>query len=256
MFELELMHERPGLLVSVRSAEEAAVALAAGVDVVDVKEPSRGSLGAADLAVVADVVAVVCGRVPVSAALGELDDFSTIAPEARNADEGIEKFPRGVAFVKMGLAGCRADADWPSRWCAAMSAAGAAEPVAVVYADWRSAGAPAPNEVLTEARAVGCPALLVDTWDKTAGTLWDHWSRRSLARFMGEVQERGMAFVLAGSLSGRALAEAVRLRPDLVAVRGAVCDTGRGGALCPRRIESVRRAISEALRPAGACREE
>ena len=36
-----------GLLVSVRSASEARVALAAGVDVIDVKEPNRGSLGAA-----------------------------------------------------------------------------------------------------------------------------------------------------------------------------------------------------------------
>ena len=36
------------LLVSVRSAAEAEVALGAGADLIDVKEPSRGSLGAAD----------------------------------------------------------------------------------------------------------------------------------------------------------------------------------------------------------------
>ena len=37
----------PGLLVSVRSAAEAITALEAGADVIDVKEPSRGALGAA-----------------------------------------------------------------------------------------------------------------------------------------------------------------------------------------------------------------
>ncbi len=39
------------LLVSVRSAAEAEIALSAGADLIDVKEPSRGSLGAADPAV-------------------------------------------------------------------------------------------------------------------------------------------------------------------------------------------------------------
>ena len=69
------------LLVSVRSADEARTALAAGVDLIDVKEPARGSLGAASPGVVADVVGAVAGRVPVSAALGELfeaGDFNAI----------------------------------------------------------------------------------------------------------------------------------------------------------------------------------
>ena len=50
------------------SADEARIALAGGADVIDVKEPRRGSLGAADAEVVADVVEVVGGRVPVSMA--------------------------------------------------------------------------------------------------------------------------------------------------------------------------------------------
>ena len=60
------------LLVSVRSAAEAEAALRGGADVIDVKEPGRGPLGRADDAVIADVVRLVAGRRPVSAALGEL----------------------------------------------------------------------------------------------------------------------------------------------------------------------------------------
>ena len=48
MTKLKLSNETPGLLVSVRSAAEALSALAGGADVIDVKEPNRGSLGAAD----------------------------------------------------------------------------------------------------------------------------------------------------------------------------------------------------------------
>ena len=52
------------LLVSVRSAEEAADAVSAGADLIDVKEPSAGSLGAATPEVVAAVMEAVAGRRP------------------------------------------------------------------------------------------------------------------------------------------------------------------------------------------------
>jgi (5-formylfuran-3-yl)methyl phosphate synthase len=250
MLQISSLHRCPGLLISVRSAEEAAVALAGGADVVDVKEPSRGSLGAVDAAVVASVVDCVAGRVPVSAALGELDTFSTGGP-----CEFLPQLPAGVALVKLGLAGCRARSDWPLRWQAVLAEiAVATKPVAVVYGDWHAAGAPPPDEVLAAAVALGCPALLVDTWDKSAGTLLDHWPPDRLARFVRRVRKHGLAVVLAGGLSGASLAAAVRLRPDLVALRGAVCRGDRTGTICPDRVNEVRQAISAAWRPIGvAC---
>ena len=48
MDELSRFQNRVGLLVSVRDAAEAELALAGGADVIDVKEPNRGSLGAAE----------------------------------------------------------------------------------------------------------------------------------------------------------------------------------------------------------------
>ena len=41
------------LLVSVRSADEVAAAMAGGADIIDAKEPARGSLGAVDAATLA-----------------------------------------------------------------------------------------------------------------------------------------------------------------------------------------------------------
>jgi len=245
-------HDPPGLLISVRDAAEAAVALAGGADLIDVKEPRRGSLGAADASVVASVVACVAERVPVSAALGELDSFSTTGRR-----HSLAQLPAGVAFAKAGLAGCRARPDWQSQWQAAMAGlAVATRPVAVVYGDWPVAAAPPPDEVLAAAVALACPALLVDTWDKSRGTLLDHWPPEPLARFVEQVRRRGLAVVLAGSLSaGPALAAAVRLGPDLVAVRGAVCDAGRTGTISLPRVREVRRAICQAWEPtAEPCR--
>lgn len=211
-----------GLLVSVRNAEEAAIALAAGVDVIDVKEPARGSLGAASADVVESVVELVEGRATVSAACGELRDLDVAACS----------LPRGLALAKAALAGCREMADWRGRWLAwAGALLGETRPVAVVYADSEIARSPPWEDVVALAASAGTPYVLVDTFDKSAGTLFDHWSERTLRACAGEVRQARMGLVLAGSLAGDAIARACEFEPDYVAVRGAACRGGREGPL-------------------------
>jgi (5-formylfuran-3-yl)methyl phosphate synthase len=237
MLQLDFTVDRPGLLVSVRNADEARIALAGGADVIDVKEPSRGSLGAADADAVAEVVSAVGGRTPVSVAAGELLEQENYHAELL-----------GVSYVKIGLAGCRAVADWGAQWRAAIARwPQHVAPVAVVYADWRRSGAPPPDEVLAAAVEIRCPALLVDTWDKSAGGLFEHWLPNDVASFCQLARRRDLAVVLAGSLQSTDLAAAVRCGPNLVAVRGAVCDGGRGGTISSARVDAVRLAFERAV---------
>jgi (5-formylfuran-3-yl)methyl phosphate synthase len=51
-----------GFLASVRSAEEALLALAGDADIVDVKEPSSGALGRVDSVVLAGIVRTLADR--------------------------------------------------------------------------------------------------------------------------------------------------------------------------------------------------
>ena len=63
------------LLVSVVSADEARIAAAAGADIVDVKNPAEGSLGAPSPAVIAAVRDAVGAERPVSAAIGDMPNL-------------------------------------------------------------------------------------------------------------------------------------------------------------------------------------
>ena len=74
------------LLVSVVSADEARRALAGGADIIDVKDPREGALGAPSPRVLSEVVAAVGGAAPVSVALGDLPALPhTAALAARGA---------------------------------------------------------------------------------------------------------------------------------------------------------------------------
>jgi len=86
----------PRLLVSVRNALEAQIAVEEGVQLIDVKEPRSGSLGAAPAESIRQV-ADICGQtVLLSVALGELLETPQVY------------LPENVlpAFVKCGLSGC------------------------------------------------------------------------------------------------------------------------------------------------------
>jgi len=212
-----------GLLVSVRNGKEARAALAGGADLIDVKEPSRGSLGAADEAAWQDVLPAVAGKVPTSVALGEL------CGEAASANvEGLA----GFDYAKVGLAGCGQRNDWPCEWASLLSRVPRrVTPVAVVYADWHAACAPSPNEIIDHAVRLECGAVLFDTFDKSQGDLASHLDVETLSQLVGVLRDRGMLTVLGGSLGPATIPCVMPLSPDYVAVRGAACPEARTGTV-------------------------
>ena len=239
-------HSRPGLLVSVRSAAEATAALAGGADVIDVKEPTRGSLGSADWVTIQGVVRVVNGTVPVTAAMGELVDLQN---GPANEQQSI---PGGVKAFKIGLAGCANWGGWRSNWRQAIKRINGnctlsmPRPVGVAYADWQAAASPRPHEVLNAAYELSCAAILVDTWSKSSGSLFEHWPPDDLHKFIKTARAGSMSVVLAGSLRGADMSLAASLAPDLVAVRAAACDDGRNGTISTDRVRQLKETIAAA----------
>ncbi|MEE2705721.1 MAG: (5-formylfuran-3-yl)methyl phosphate synthase [Planctomycetota bacterium] len=215
------------LIVSVRNADEAVTAHNAGADLIDIKEPRNGSLGAPSTETVGAVVREVATARPISVALGDLGEWSDNAGNFSVDIEGL-----GVRFAKIGLAGGADLSSWAAHWKIAMEQLPAdVQHVAVVYADWQHAGAPPPDEIIDCAHEFDCAATLLDTWDKKRGGLLERWAEGDVSALVTDVQSRGMISVVAGSLDERAIVRLRRVRPDYFAVRGAVCAGGRTATL-------------------------
>jgi (5-formylfuran-3-yl)methyl phosphate synthase len=199
------------LLVSVVSAVEARRAQAGGADIIDVKDPREGALGAPSPHVVSEVVRAVGGAAPVSVALGDLPDVPQAAALA------------GVAYVKVGLRG----AAGLDRAVAMMTAvADAVGPhtavIAATYADAHTLDPPAlaPARLPELVERTGIAGALVDTFVKDGRGLYAWLSEAELAGLVARTRSAGGTFGVAGQLR---LGDLCRVDADVVGVRSAVC---------------------------------
>lgn len=227
------------LLISVTSSKEAQAALQGGADIVDLKNPAEGALGAAAVTALRDVCALLPPGTITSAALGE----STSEPGVLAlAAYGAATF--GVSYVKLGLR----TAD-PTAAIALLQQIQAglrlANPacalIAVGYADAAEIGA-LPWRLLPEvahaARIKGC---MIDTALKDGRCLFDHCSEPALAQWLVECREAGLLSALAGSLRLADLPILRRLAPDVAGFRGAACRGDRvNGQVEADRVAALR----------------
>jgi uncharacterized protein (UPF0264 family) len=228
------------LLISVRSAAEAGAAVESGADVVDVKEPARGALGALDPQTIREIADRVQGRVPLSVALGELLCENVLTGAM------IDSL-RNAQYAKFGLAGCGSDRRWIDRLHEQIGRLPSdVTPVAVAYADWTRAKAPEPRDVLSAARGLGCGVLLIDTYEKSGGTLIDQLGFDDLSDLARAAQRAGLLCALAGGLRERDIGKILPLSPDFVAMRGGVCHRGRTGSLDPERVGRIAALVHSA----------
>ncbi len=213
------------LLVSVTDAHEASVAVEGGVDIVDVKNPAEGSLGAPAPDVIERVREVVPPQRPVSAAIGDLPDLPGTAALA-----ALGAVRSGAAYVKVGLWGTSTE----DRAVAVLSAVrntldGGADVIAAAYADAeRVPGRPLPpGALVAAARRAGVGGCLLDTALKDGRGLFEWLDPDALTTLVADAHAAGLEMALAGALRAEDLSAVRATGADIAGVRSAACRDGR-----------------------------
>ena len=213
------------LLVSVADVREARVAVRGGVDIVDVKNPAEGSLGAPAPGMIARVRDTVPPERPVSAAIGDLPNLpGTAALAALGAARS------GAAYVKVGLWGTSTEE----------------EAVAVLRAVREAVeSGPTRPTVVAAARRAGVGGCLVDTAVKDGRGLFEWLAPDALAALVAEGHAARLEMALAGALRAEDLPAVRATGADIAGVRSAACGDGRrSGPLDAERVRALRAACT------------
>jgi dihydroneopterin aldolase len=218
-------------LASVRDRLEAQIALAVGADIIDLKEPARGALGAVDHATIRTVLRDIAGRAPVSATVGDLPMRPKTVRESVSQVAGL-----GVDYVKLGI-----EPDGDPQGCleGLRGVAAGARLILVLFAD----RLPDFDAVATASR-IGAAGVMLDTAGKGSGSLLDHLGLAALFRFVTAAKAHGLTVGLAGSLRQEHVPALLGLAPDILGFRGALCrGQAREGTLDPAACREVRALI-------------
>ncbi len=232
------------LLVSVRSADEAAVAVDAGADIVDAKDPAQGALGPVSADALAAIARTVAGRRPVSAALGDLGTghpsigIQTAARAAARAGIAIAKVgvdPRTTPREDLTVADCVLAFEL----CGLTDTVCPFDVVLGLYADLLAAARCPPDLVVDTAARLGAAGLLLDTARKDGRSLFDVMAPSRVAPWVTAAHAAGLFVTLAGSLGVDDVSAARDCGADIMGVRGAVCSGGRCGSIAFERVQAL-----------------
>ena len=237
------------LLISPADEEEAAEAIAGGADIIDVKNPKEGALGASFPWIIKRIKAITPPTTELSCTLGDASNHpGTTALAALGAAT------TGVDYIKTGLQGVRTkeDAVFAMRKIskAIRDYDSCIKVVVVGYADAHRADSVSPLAIPEIGAEAELDVAMIDTAVKDGSSIFDWLTTTQLSSFVETSHNYCLTAALAGALQKEHLHMVYALNADIVGMRGAAC-TDKDRVNGRLRKEPVRE-IADILRKLGA----
>lgn len=226
------------LLVSVVDEEEVPEAISGGADIVDIKNPAEGSLGAPTPQKASRIIDAVNGTSETSCAIGDLPNLPGTVSLAASGAAYLSP-----DYIKLGLLGTRTQSEAKALLTPSVDIVKSIDPsiriIACGYADWELVGSVSPLVLPQAASQSGADGVLIDTINKDGRCLFDFMAYEELCSFISHLQEMDMISALAGSLKPNHSKQLKTLSPDVIGIRGAACKSNdrRNGKITAHRVD-------------------
>ena len=227
--------------------KEAAEAIAGGADIIDVKNPKEGALGANFPWVIKRIKEITPKNLKVSCTLGEVGNLPGSVSLAALGAASL-----GVDYIKVGLYGIRTSQEAIFLLQNVSRAAKDCNPkikVAVAgYADAEKVGSINPLDIPEIAHKAQVDIAMIDTSIKDGKTLFDYLSVEALKKFVDTTHGFGLEAALAGSLRKQDLAVVYGLGVDIAGLRGAACTNSNRvtGQITKKLVSELVEAVRQA----------
>jgi (5-formylfuran-3-yl)methyl phosphate synthase len=208
------------LMISVVSAMEARAALAGGAEILDVKNPAEGSLGAQSPSVIREIKDLVSNKAELSAAIGDMPNLPGTAALA-----ALGAATCGADYIKVGLHGPHTASEAIALLHAVRQAVleFKTSVIAAGYADFLRAGTLNPMSLPAIAASAGVRGFLLDTAIKDGQSLLAFMDLPTLRLLVEQAHRAGLFIGLAGALRAPDLTRLRDIGADVIGLRSAVC---------------------------------
>lgn len=230
------------LLVSPVNITEALAAVNGGADIIDVKNPREGSLGANFPWVIKSVKEAI-GDASLSATIG---DFNFKPGTASLAALGAAA--AGAEYIKVGLYDIRTEEQAAELLRGVVRAVKEHDPakkvVAAGYSDYGRIGSISPLDLPPLCSDAGADIVMMDTGIKDGRSTFEFLSEKELKGFVSAAHRHGLLTALAGTIKFQDAPALKRISPDIVGVRGCVCGGDRNTSIRQELVRELKRALT------------
>lgn len=236
------------LLVSPKDVEEAKAVIRGNADIVDVKNPKEGSLGANFPWVIKSIKELVEKEkgdgMKISAAIGNFDYKPGTASLA-----ALGAAAAGAEYIKVGLFKIKTRQEAIDLLTGVVKAVKDFAPtkkvVSAFYSDYKRINSVSPFEIAAIGEEVDIDVAMVDTGIKDGRTTLEFLSEEELKTFVSDSKALGLETALAGSLKFEDLPAIKAIEPDILGVRGMVCGGNREDRVKAELVMDLKRMIAE-----------
>ncbi|MCK4475526.1 MAG: (5-formylfuran-3-yl)methyl phosphate synthase [Methanophagales archaeon] len=236
------------LLVSPKDVEEAKAVIRGNADIVDVKNPKEGSLGANFPWVIKSIKELVEEEkgdgVKISAAIGDFDYKPGTASLA-----ALGAASAGAEYIKVGLFKIKTKQEAIDLLTGVVKAVKDFAPtkkiVSAFYSDYKRINSISPFEIAAIGKEVNIDVAMVDTGVKDGRSTLEFLSEEELKTFISESKALGLETALAGSLKFEDIPAIKEIKPDILGVRGMVCGGNREDKVRAELVRELKKMVVE-----------
>ncbi|MCL7475719.1 MAG: (5-formylfuran-3-yl)methyl phosphate synthase [Methanosarcinales archaeon] len=227
------------LLVSPINIEEAKAAANGGADIIDVKNPKEGSLGANFPWVIRSVKEAVNSVRPISATIGDLNYKPGTASLA-----ALGAAVSGADYIKVGLYDIQTREqalDMAENVVRSVKDYDPAKKVVISgYSDYKRINSIPVSELPSICAISGADVVMMDTGIKDGRSTFEFMTHDELSAFIHSAHDLGIETAIAGTIKFEDMDALNQLGPDIIGVRGCVCGGDRTSSIQQGLVEELK----------------
>jgi uncharacterized protein (UPF0264 family) len=231
------------VLISIISTEELSAAIKGKADIIDIKNPEEGSLGAACPLLIKQI-RILAPNYLISVAIGDMPNLPCTAALAAM---GVAMF--NIDYIKIGLYGIHSYNEALKLLTNVVNSIREYNSEILIvgagYGDAKNFGGVNPLKIPKIVKNAGANIAMLDTINKKDKTLFDFLEHAQLKMFVKEAHNLGLLAALAGSLQKDDLSTLYELGTDITGFRGAICNNNdrKNGVVSETKVADIMKFV-------------